>query len=139
MSHFAGGGWTLWRVWSWHPSPSEKAGKRGTAESAVSVAASGQAPRCRFVSGASGPVLLALVVTLAALSIGPAFGMVSWHGPDAHSRLPHRSIDSPLSAMVAATRSLPAVAMTPPRSSVVSEPQQLTGLLTAVSTFHPPR
>ena len=94
---------------------------------------------CRFAWVPTRPVLVALLLTLGVLSVGPAFGMFSWHGPDAHSSLPHRGTDSPLSAIHDPSRSLQTASMTPPRFFVRSEPQQLSGLLTAFSTFHPPR
>lgn len=105
----------------------------------MSAAASARAPVGRFIARLVGPVLLGLLLTLAVLSIGPVFGTVFWHVPDAHSSLPHRAGVSPLSAVDYAQRSLQPPLMSDDGASVSIEPPRLIGLLAIASTFHPPR
>jgi len=83
-------------------------------------------------------LLLVVVLTLASIFVAPAFGAVSWHGPDAHSSRPHRGIDSPLSADDVVSRLVRPLCTPSAGVHVLLEPLPLATRLAADSAFHPP-
>lgn len=80
-----------------------------------------------------------VLVTLVLVTLAPALGIAPWHGADAHSSMPHRGPDSPLSAADTTTRMLEPSTADGPVAWSLSEPRPLAGLLMAAAAFHPPR